>query len=221
MSQSLVAFLGPERVGVLSSAGGAVRFTYDTEYLQATRAQPLSTCLPLQPGPQAQRATLAFFGGLLPEERPRQRAAALLGLSEGNVIGLLDALGGDCAGAITLLPEGTPFPAIDDQDHPPAELSPSELDRRLRRVTTDPFAASASENSACRSRERRPSSRSSGTSIPDAPRSLARHALTTRILKPESDRFPGLVANEFFCMRLAGQPACRLPRSSEPRRLRL
>ena len=53
----------------------------------------------------------AFFGGLLPEGEPRRLIARRLGVSERNDFALLAAIGGDCAGAITLAP---PDAAPDD-----------------------------------------------------------------------------------------------------------
>ncbi len=53
----------------------------------------------------------AFFAGILPEEEPRKRLAAILGVSERNDFALLEQIGGECAGAVSLLPEGVAPPA--------------------------------------------------------------------------------------------------------------
>ena len=65
MSRALTVYLGDQRVGSLSNAGGTLRFTYAEAYLEVDGARPLSCALPIQREPHAQRATLAFFGGLL------------------------------------------------------------------------------------------------------------------------------------------------------------
>ena len=62
---------------------------------------PLSQSLPLS-GAFAAGGRGAFFGGLLPEGAPRSCSARRLGVSASNDFGLLAALGGDTAGAISL-----------------------------------------------------------------------------------------------------------------------
>jgi serine/threonine-protein kinase HipA len=58
----------------------------------------------------------AFFSGLLPDEMIRQRLARYLGLSEKNSFALLEVIGGECAGALSLYPEGQipPKDRVDD-----------------------------------------------------------------------------------------------------------
>jgi len=48
-----------------------------------------------------------FFSNLLPESELRRIIARKLGLSENNDFALLEAVGGECAGAVSLLPEDT------------------------------------------------------------------------------------------------------------------
>lgn len=52
------------------------------------------------------RERIAYFGGLLPEGRVRQRITRQLKVREDDDAGLLFAIGRDCAGAPTVLPEG-------------------------------------------------------------------------------------------------------------------
>ena len=83
---------------------GRLSFTYAPEFLnQATTGISLS--LPLQEKPFEDGVVKAFFSGLLPDEKIRQRLAAYLGLSEQNPFALLEAIGGECAGALSLYPE--------------------------------------------------------------------------------------------------------------------
>jgi serine/threonine-protein kinase HipA len=79
-------------------------FAYDTEWL-TSGMPPLSQSLPLD-GSFDSVAVAAFFGGLLPEGTPRELLARRLGVSVGNDFGLLVAVGGDTAGAISLHPPG-------------------------------------------------------------------------------------------------------------------
>lgn len=208
-AQRLDVYLGTERIGVLGNADGSVHFQYDADYWRRDDAVAVSCSLPLQGDALPQRATLAYFGGLLPEEAQRRGVAAVLGLSEGNVLGLLDALGGDCAGAVTLLAEGQSLESEPASE--PVELSVDDLDTRLRRAPTDPFAASEHGDfrlSLAGAQAKLPVIWDDATGRAALPRSSS--SPTTHILKPGSSSFPELVANEFFCMRLAAAIGLRV-----------
>jgi serine/threonine-protein kinase HipA len=90
--------------GRLVDEPGGLTFVYDLEWV-AAGMPPLSQSLPLG-GPFGSGAAAAFFGGLLPEGVPRDVLARRLGVSSGNDFGLLAAVGGDTAGAISLQPPG-------------------------------------------------------------------------------------------------------------------
>ena len=92
------------RAGVLSDEPSGLAFIYAESWRAGGRPR-LSHSLPLD-GSYRTAAVGAFFGGLLPEGAPRERAARNLGVSAGNDFALLAALGGDMAGAISLLAPG-------------------------------------------------------------------------------------------------------------------
>lgn len=93
---------GPaRRVGDLMADGaGRISFRYDPEWLQSGFA--ISRSLPLQGPPVSDTAGHNFFANLLPEAEARQRVARRHGLSPDNDFGLLRAIGGDCAGALSI-----------------------------------------------------------------------------------------------------------------------
>ncbi len=65
----------------------------------------------MQAPPFDDRATRPFFAGLLPEGAKRKGVALALHVSRQNDFALLDGIGGECAGAVTLLEPGqTPQP---------------------------------------------------------------------------------------------------------------
>jgi serine/threonine-protein kinase HipA len=66
----------------------------------------LSQSLPIRSEPFDDRATRPFFAGLLPEGGKRKQIAKTLQISTQNDYALLDSLGGECAGAVTLLEPG-------------------------------------------------------------------------------------------------------------------
>jgi serine/threonine-protein kinase HipA len=110
-----------EHAGELTDEATGLRFTYAESWHAASRP-PLSQTLPLN-GSYTSEVVRAFFGGLLPEGRPREVLARNLGVSAGNDFALLAALGGDTAGAISLLgrgerpgPAGTDVEWLDDEE---------------------------------------------------------------------------------------------------------
>ena len=106
----LVVYLNGVRVGVLFDAEEPA-FAYDADWLATGPGFPLSRQLPLKKEPFSGRAVRAFFSGLLPEAEPRDRIASILGVSGGNDFAILERIGGDCAGAVSLLPEDVPMAA--------------------------------------------------------------------------------------------------------------
>jgi serine/threonine-protein kinase HipA len=92
--------------GVLTDGVEGLEFAYGDSWRAGGRPV-LSQSLPLD-GSYARVAVESFFGGLLPEGAPRELLARNLGVSVNNDFGLLAALGGDTAGAISLLPSGAP-----------------------------------------------------------------------------------------------------------------
>jgi len=83
---------------------GSELFTYDGNYLESAEAAPISHSLPLRADPYGRRQLRPFFAGLLPEESQRQRIAAYLGLAESDDFSMLEAIGGECAGALEIIP---------------------------------------------------------------------------------------------------------------------
>lgn len=188
------------RVGVLRvKKNGNLQFRYDQEHLERPDAAPLSQILPLQREGFPHRTCVAFFANLLPEEGVRDRVAEILGISAENAYGMLERIGGDCAGAVTLWPEGRPRPA---ERGGVRQLGAEQLDRLVGGLEERPLAVDEEGEARL----------SLAGSQPKAPviydgssfsLSVGGEPPTTHILKPEPTRFPGLVDNEFFCMRLA------------------
>jgi hypothetical protein len=54
----------------------------------------------------------------LPDESKREIIARNLGISPRNDFALLERIGGECAGAVTFIPEGTTLPEADDAYRP-------------------------------------------------------------------------------------------------------
>ena len=193
----LFVYLADRRVGrLMRKENGNLQFRYDAGW----SGPPLSHALPVQPEAHPHAVTRAVFGGLLLEGEGRGVLARALGLSAANDFGLLEEVGGDCAGAITLLPNDA-GPSIAAE--PPAlrPLDSEALDALLRSLPQRPLAAGDGV---------RLSLAGAQPKLPVVLDDAGRAALpgnaataTTHILKPEPERFPGLVDNESFCMALA------------------
>ena len=133
----LDVFLGERRLGELKRRGPSrYRFAYSQEALVA-EGSGLSVSLPLREAIFTPGESAPFFEGLLPEGVVRAAVAEKLRLSEGDGFGMLGELGADCAGAVSMLPEG-------EQPEPPSlpelpALGESELAAMLRDLPRDPL----------------------------------------------------------------------------------
>ena len=116
MKHELEVWLFAQRVGTLSLRDGRLRFCYAAEYLLQAHALPLSVALPLQAAPFDERLSRPFFAGLLPEGQMRRLIAQQFQVSGQNDFALLDHIGGECAGAVTLIEPGQnlPTPVVQD-----------------------------------------------------------------------------------------------------------
>ena len=103
MADDIGVWLFDQRVGTLWLVGGRLRFQYSPEALAQPVALALSQSLPLGPEPFDDHQCRAFFAGLLPEGNLRRLIARQCQVSSRNDFALLNAIGGECAGAITFL----------------------------------------------------------------------------------------------------------------------
>ena len=84
-----------------------MRFEYDDGWRTQPDAFPISLSLPLD-GLFNPSAGHNFFANLLPEGAVRELICRSLGISQGNDFELLRAIGGDCAGALSLSESSEP-----------------------------------------------------------------------------------------------------------------
>ena len=204
-TQTLNVFLGEDLVGELAqNASGTTRFQYAPPWLDSPAALPLSASLPLRPDPFSRNETRPFFAGVLPEEESRRLIAKVFGVSDKNDFALLARLGAECAGAVSLLPQGE-FPATARPSY--QEISVAELAERLGLLPRRPLLAGE---------------KGIRLSLAGAQRKLAvkisdgafflplEGSPSSHILKPQNPHFPGLVENEYFCMKLAAEAGLRV-----------
>lgn len=105
MAGRLWVFLSERRIGSLDEQAGKLRFAYEPGV-----TTPLSVKLPIRAEPFEDTECRSFFNNLLPEGSWRQSLCRQLRIGENDDFALLEALGTECAGAVTLAkdPEWTP-----------------------------------------------------------------------------------------------------------------
>jgi len=178
------------------TAEGSFSFRYAPDWLADGFAISLS--LPLDEREYGETSR-RFFVNLLPEGQIRALVARRLGISEDNDWELLAALGGDCAGALTLTRDPAPTGAGDYHELPRKELE------ELVSTPHPGLAAVSGENdlrlSLAGAQDKLPVCRTDEGAyllpIGEAP--------STHILKFSGADFPHLTANEVWLTDLAGR----------------
>ncbi len=186
-------FLHDEKVGDLDGDRGRMSF----RYLEAAVGRsPLSLRLPYRSNAYADDDARPFFENLLPEAEFRRLLAGALRVSDGNTVGLLGAIGGECAGAVSIWPG-------DSEPSRPPEYESLSKEHIQSFFAGDDDAALI--NATMRSR----------LSIAGAQEKLALYregdnwflpiagSPSTHILKRARRMRPNLIENELFSMRLA------------------
>jgi serine/threonine-protein kinase HipA len=202
--ESLAVFLGGRRIGSLERVGPSrYRFAYSDDAIEGDRSDPmarLSASLPLREERFKSSESAPFFEGLLPEGAVRAAIAGKLGVSEANGFGMLAALGGDCAGAVMVLPSDQPPSAPGAAARPLSENQVGELLRDLPRdplgVDVDPGGVRLSLGGV--------QDKLVLVRLPTGDFAQPLDGMPSNcLLKPEHERFEGLAVNEAFCMRVA------------------
>jgi serine/threonine-protein kinase HipA len=180
-------------IGSLTSDDrGALRFIYSAAYLQRPHALALSLALPLGDEAFNDFATRAYFDNLL-QERDTARAdiIAKYRLSTDDIVGILYYLGKDCAGAVSVLPEGEPaikIPGNINQDYV------AYTDPELEELVQDPSPLAGVQ------------SKIAVTVLPDGRVAEAQNgAPTTHILKVPQERHERDAAREHEAMMLSSE----------------
>jgi serine/threonine-protein kinase HipA len=206
MTRVLDVYWNADLTGKLvQDASGGLSFTYDGDFLERA-ATGISISLPLREAPHEGDEVRAFFSGLLPEETVRTRLAAVLGVSEKNTFSLLREVGGECAGALALYPEGEQTPAAHTDDS--EVLDDARLSEILSLIKRRPMLAGDDgyRLSLAGAQDKL------AVGFVDGKIMLLKGGQpTTHILKPVIDRIADSVHNELFCMRLAGQVGIDVP----------
>ena len=197
MKKQLSVFLHDIFVGYLFFEQGKLFFSYDKDYLQLPSARPISTTMPLSEEIYTHNMVAPYFSGLLPDEGVRYRLAKYLQISEKNIFGLLEAIGGECAGAVSIrsneaqkLNNVSNYIILDDQEALDVMHS---LENRPFLVGQDDIRISAA-GAQCKLM----------IGFVDGKIAIPKGSTpSTHIIKPNIPGFNDTVFNEYFCMTLA------------------
>jgi len=86
---------------------------HNPEWLESDNSFPISLSMPLAEGPFVGGAvTIPWLSNLLPEGGPLRALSEMTGISSEDVMGLLNAVGGDVAGALRIGEREPPSSAI-------------------------------------------------------------------------------------------------------------
>ncbi|HFD4063772.1 TPA: type II toxin-antitoxin system HipA family toxin [Vibrio parahaemolyticus] len=122
---SLIAYINNTKVGHLTRLNdGSLQFCYDNNWLEQPNPYPISLSLALQSQPHKGDPVTNYFENLLPDLTSiRQNLQNRYQTTSTHVFNLLHAIGRDCVGSLSLVPE----PEIVDS-LAPSKLEPLSID---------------------------------------------------------------------------------------------
>lgn len=208
----LSVYFGEKLAGHLfSTAEKGIVFSYDASYLGAGLL-PISLSLPLNAGEFSQKQCLPFFEGLLPEGDVKRKISDFLHVSETSTLKLLKELGGECAGMISILPEGEQNKTRKFYDFSPDNYEPipiKKISEYIKNINSRPLLKVKEELrlSLAGAQEKLPLLYKGGEYY------LPRNgAPSTHIIKPTGHgELSTLSANEYICIKLAEHSGLPVP----------
>jgi serine/threonine-protein kinase HipA len=193
---ALAIWMYERQIGLLSRQRGVLSFAYTPEALELGAGLPLlSVSMPTRSRRYSGDLPTAFFDGLLPEGEARRMIAYDFGVNDDDVLGLLRAIGRDCAGALVIVPEGTNL----DEAGLPEPISDADVAERIRNLRFAPLGVDQRVRASLAGMQEKLllSRVDDGWGLP------VDGAPSTHIMKPAHPLLADSIANEAFCLRLA------------------
>jgi serine/threonine-protein kinase HipA len=193
---TLPVYFEQRRVGVIDVDKRGPGFSYEPDWIVLRGAFPISVKMPLNSERIASDTFLPWAANLLPENEQLRTLGQILGMARSDVIGLLSAIGGDTAGALSI---GQPGRTGTMQWRP--ITTPEELETLIENLPNKPFLVGDEGVSM--------SLAGGQTKLAVAVDDTGRICIpmngspSTHILKPDAPRLCGSVHNEAFCLTLA------------------
>ena len=200
MTKKLSVRLNGIEVGVLSLVNGKMEFAYKDNV-----KYPISLSLPLTNEVYKEKVCRSYFGGLLPENpNMRDLLSKKYKISRDNDFKLLDAIGRDCAGAISFHQKSEPEMSEDFVEVRGQVLSEEELYKHIEELPYKPYMgnrlslAGAQEKTAVCLIDGK-------IALPDI------DIPTTHIIKTALPKYTQSIQNEFICMNVARKVGIEVP----------
>jgi len=182
---------------LMQQDSGHLVFAYDEDYI-ANGFSPISMSLPLQLEPFQGKVVGAFFSGILPDESVRYRLSRYLGVSEQNSFAILEAIGGECAGALSFFSKGMKPVALESANI--ESLNDEQLEDVLELIKTRPLLAGYHDVRLSLAGAQN----KIAVRICEEKIALVKdYGPTSHILKPSIEHVHDSVFNEYFCMKLS------------------
>jgi serine/threonine-protein kinase HipA len=184
------------RVGTIDPGPDGPIFRYEPPWLRLNDAFPVSVRMPLRPEPIPPTLLLPWLQNLLPENEALNTVGRILGAGPGDVIGMLQRIGRDTAGALTLGEQSDANEVPGYRDIP----DQAALERIIEELPARPFLVGDEgvSMSLAGAQDKLPVAVHEGhIAIP------VHGAPSTHILKPDIHRLDGSVQNEALCLVLA------------------
>ncbi len=192
----LHVWLAGEHVATIKEDRYGISMVY-TEIAQPLGIPLVSMSMPVASHRYGNKTARPFFHGLLPEGEARTIIAYDLGLDSSNDMGLLQALGKDCAGALTIQTVTEPAPANVSAAGREA-LQDTQIEELLVSLPVHPLGFDGNKIRVSLA-GMQPKLLLAKTS--DGQWNLPTSGvISTHILKPASRTLPRTVQNEGFCM---------------------
>jgi serine/threonine-protein kinase HipA len=202
---SLPVYFEQRVIGTIHVDRSGPNFTYASGWIGLRGAFPISITMPLRSERFAPDIFLPWAANLLPESEQLRTLGQLLGMARSDVIGLLSAIGGDTAGALSFGQVGR---ASSAQWRPVSK--PEELESLIEDLPNKPFLVGEEGVSMSLAGVQS----KIAVAVDDDGRIFIpmNGSPSTHILKPDSPRLPGGVQNEAFCLTLAKRMGIPTPK---------
>jgi serine/threonine-protein kinase HipA len=181
------------KVATVAVANERVQMRYEPSWVTRRGAFPISLSMPLGPDPVDHDRIMPWLANLLPESHLSE-IGQQIGVAPQDVLGLLEHIGRDTAGALAI---GEPRPPRDEFRPIPRD---ADLERIINELPQKPFLVGEHgvSMSLAGVQDKLP------VSLVDRKLAIPLNGTpSTHIIKPDSDRFLGNVHNEAFCLKLA------------------
>lgn len=179
-----------EPTGQIVTDGASTTFRYDV------RTPPTRRVSHSMPVDESKSYPITFFENLLPDGVQRERLARRLGVSDSSTFAMLRAIGGDCAGALSVVPEGEPLSTGRGGSRPFTK----ELVDQMLLIGVVPVAINEGLRLSLAGAQDKLPVVLDDRGVPHLP---GPGVASTHILKLSSSDFRGVCSNEHFTMLLA------------------